>query len=314
MRLNTTSENRKLSRKIRPALPALIAVLLAFSVAGNGFAENRSLRPIINVKHLLDIPKNELALLDTRSSWKYFIGHIPGARRIDNWQDFTVKVNDAPGILNDDKNFLAEKLRQLGIDHSKSIVIYGDAVDKWRTDGRFYWMFKYLGFKNVAILEGGIDLWKKDTMPLEGGTPDDTSPSALAPEEIKFDDSVLADQTWIKRRLGSKSLAIIDTRERSEYDGETPYGSPRGGHIPGAVHLDWRDFFTDKGTLKSEAQLKTILNQSGIRPEQEAVVYCTGGVRSGMSFLVLQYLGYKVRNYDGSWWDWSRNPSLPAEN
>jgi 3-mercaptopyruvate sulfurtransferase SseA len=54
------------------------------------------------------------------------------------------------------------------------------------------------------------------------------------------------------------------------------------------------------------------LRQNEIRPNQEIIVYCTGGVRSGMAYFVFRYLGYKVRNYDGSWWDWSRSP-FPVE-
>lgn len=314
MRVNITSENSGLSRKIRALLPGLIAVLMVIFVPGPGFSKDRILSPVIQINELASIAKNELVLLDTRSSWKFLLSHIPGARRIDRWQNFTTRVNGAAGILIEDKKFLAGKLGELGIDYSKTIVIYGAAIDKWRTDGRFFWMFKYLGFKKVAILEGGIDKWKRNNMQVDRGTADDFSGAELSPDEIKFDRSVHADQTWISKRLGSKSIALIDTRAKSEYEGDTPYGSPRGGHIPGAIHLDWRDFFTDKGALKKTSTLKSILNKSGINPQQETVVYCTGGVRSGMSFLVLQRLGYKVRNYDGSWWDWSRNPSLPVEN
>ena len=291
MRINITSENSRLSRKIRAILPGLIAVLMVIFVPHPGFSQIQKLSPVIQINELESIPKNELVLLDTRSSLKFLLSHIPGARPIDHWQDFTTRVNEAPGILIEDKKFLAEKLGELGIDYSKTIVIYGEAIDKWRTDGRFFWMFKYLGFKNVAILEGGIEKWKQNNMPVDRGIADDFSGSKLSPEEIKFDRSVLADQTWIHKRLGSKSIALIDTRAKSEYEGETPFGSPRGGHIPGAIHLDWRDFFTKKGVLKKTSKLKSILDRSGIDPEQEAVVYCTGGVRSGMSFLVFQYLG-----------------------
>ena len=56
-----------------------------------------------------------------------------------------------------------------------------------------------------------------------------------------------------------------------------------------------------------------MLNQQGITQDREVVVYCTGGVRSAMGYFVLKYLGYSVRNYDGSWWDWSLDASLPVE-
>jgi thiosulfate/3-mercaptopyruvate sulfurtransferase len=114
--------------------------------------------------------------------------------------------------------------------------------------------------------------------------------------------------------LGSQDLVLIDNREKHEFDGATPYGSSRGGHIPGALHIDWREFFKPDGTLKSRGELNSLLKAKSIHSDQEIVVYCTGGVRSAMAYFVFRYLGYKVRNYDGSWWDWSHNPKLPVES
>ena len=99
-----------------------------------------------------------------------------------------------------------------------------------------------------------------------------------------------------------------------EFAGKTPFGSQRGGHIPGAVNIYWMDFFTGDGNLKSREELASILRRSGVNKDQDVVVYCTGGVRSAMSFFALSYLGYKVRNYDGSWWDWSRSPPMAGES
>jgi thiosulfate/3-mercaptopyruvate sulfurtransferase len=107
-------------------------------------------------------------------------------------------------------------------------------------------------------------------------------------------------------------LSIIDTRTLKEFQGSTPYGSQKGGHIPGAIHIDWRDFFDKEGLLKNRNALVSALKQYDISAKKEVVVYCTGGVRSAMAYFVLKYLGIKARNYDGSWWDWSA-AKLPAE-
>ena len=111
----------------------------------------------------------------------------------------------------------------------------------------------------------------------------------------------------------SNDFRIIDNRAQKEFDGATPYGSPTGGHIPNAIHIHWPEFFQADGTLKTLPALNSLLSQNEIRPNQEIIVYCTGGVRSGMAYFVFRYLGFKVRNYDGSWWDWSRS-SFPVEH
>jgi len=260
------------------------------------------------------MPVAPSARIETRPSWKYLLGHIPGAINLSDWKEFTIKSNGVPGQINQDKEFIVKKLRSLGIDHQKAIVIYGDLSDKWRTDGRFFWMFEFYGFKRVALLKGGFQNWNKAGFPKKLGFGKTPMSSTLETSDIHFNRDIFADQSWIAPRIGSKNITLIDNREKHEYEGGTPYGSTRGGHIPGALHLDWREFFDSKGNLKRSETLNSLLKSKGIQPNQEIVVYCTGGVRSAMAYFVFRYLGYKVRNYDGSWWDWSRNPKLPIES
>ena len=174
-------------------------------------------------------------------------------------------------------------------------------------------MFERFGFNKVSILEGGLESWKTSGSRLEFGQGKQSAKSPLTSKDIRLNPDVSADQEWIMERLGSKNLAIIDNRTREEYHGATPYSSPRGGHIPTAVHIHWPDFFLSNGYMKSKNELLNILNQFNITHEKEVIVYCTGGVRSAMAYFVLRHLGFKVRNYDGSWWDWSQNPKLPIE-
>ena len=174
-------------------------------------------------------------------------------------------------------------------------------------------MFERFGFKKVAILKGGLDNWLNSGGKLERGRAKPRGNSSLTIDDIILNHNISADQKWIVNRLGSKDIAIIDNRTREEYDGHQPYGSARGGHIPTAVNIHWPDFFSPEGFIRDAKEISLILNQHKISIEKEIVVYCTGGVRSSMAYFVLRYLGYKVRNYDGSWWDWSLNQNLPIE-
>ena len=259
-------------------------------------------------------PHEQIVLIDTRSKFKYLLGHIPNAIHIGTWQDFTHQVKGVKGLLIENKQFIANKLNSHGISYKKSIILYGDTKDPWRTDGRFFWMFERFGFTKVAILEGGIDNWRDSGGNLEMGSIENRKPkSSLTVKDISLNNDITANQNWIINRIDSKNLSIIDNRTREEYDGSRPYGSPRGGHIPTAINIHWPDFFSPKGFMKSINEISVILDRYKIDRKKEIVVYCTGGVRSSMAYFVFRNLGYSVRNYDGSWWDWSQNPNLPVE-
>jgi thiosulfate/3-mercaptopyruvate sulfurtransferase len=275
-----------------------------------GKNENLTGKPLITPEQARSLHENERVLIDARPAWKYLMGHIPGAINLSDWKEFTIKTDEVMGKINQDKEFIVKKLRTLGIDTQKNIIIYGDMSSKWRADGRFFWMFEFYGFKRVALLKGGLQGWERAGFQKKRGFGKTLQPSSLK----SFNWDVLANQNWIASRLGSKSIALIDNREKREFDGETPYGSSRGGRIPGALHIDWRDFFDAGGKLKPPQKLSSLLKSKGIQSSQEIVVYCTGGVRSSMAYFVFRHLGYKVRNYDGSWWDWSHNPKLPIES
>ena len=311
MKKDITNVNGDLSRKIKTLV---LAFFLADFVPGQPCPASADLpeNPVsINADQLLALPSDKTVIVDTRSGWKYFLGHIPGAVNLADWRDFTEKRAGVQGLLIEDKDFIIGKLRPLGIDRHKTIVLYGDPTDRWRTDGRFLWMFERFGFESVRILTGGLDSWKKSGGKIERGKQSRVSPSLLSTEDIHFNEKVTATGSWIHENRDR--LAIIDNRTKKEYDGATPYGSARGGHIPKALHIPWERFFTDNGILKGKSDLTALLDKNGIRPEREIVVYCTGGVRSGMAYYAFRNLGYAVRNYDGSWWDWSLNSKLPVE-
>ena len=313
MKHDITGENDNLSRKIK-AIVLRVLVLLTFMAGSSATFSHAGFELLITPEKLYRLDPDQILLIDTRAAWKHLLDHIPGSINLPSWKEFTVDQHGVAGLINRDKNSIVSKLRKIGIDHSKTIVIYGETRDKWRTDGRFFWMLEYYGFKKVAILQGGYDSWKQFRKPVTGGNFQPPAPSNLTVQDLQFNPEVYADLYWIRSRLGSKTVSIIDNRERSEFNGGTPYGSPRGGHIPGAIHIDWREFFARDGLLKNRDALEKILSRYGITRNREILVYCTGGVRSAMAYFAFRTLGMKVRNYDGSWWDWSHHPAAPVEN
>lgn len=112
----------------------------------------------------------------------------------------------------------------------------------------------------------------------------------------------------LARRLEEGTIAVLDVRTTAEYTGEAGYPcDPRQGHIPGAVHLEWSDFFAAEGRPHDRGTIVALLEERGVDPEGEIVTYCHSGQRSEMALVALRSAGLaRVWNYEGSWHEWSR--------
>jgi len=112
----------------------------------------------------------------------------------------------------------------------------------------------------------------------------------------------------LRERLGDDELTLIDVRTPHEFDGAAgAHCDPRQGHIPGAVNVPLQRIFA----CHDAEQVRALVD----RPTgAEIVAYCHSGSRSAYAVQVLREVGYEARNYVGSWHEWSRDPSLPAES
>jgi thiosulfate/3-mercaptopyruvate sulfurtransferase len=127
---------------------------------------------------------------------------------------------------------------------------------------------------------------------------------------------VMANKDEVKQLVKQPppGTVIIDARSLEEYLGKEVSGIPRPGHIPSAMHIGWNGFLQSNATVKDVEAIKASLDEKGLHPDQAVVCYCTGGVRSAWLYFVLKLAGYpKVRNYPGSWWEWSRDFACPVE-
>lgn len=99
---------------------------------------------------------------------------------------------------------------------------------------------------------------------------------------------------------------IVDVRTDEEYDGAILYDEAQGGHLPGAIHVCYTDFFQEDGTLKPNDELIEMFEAAGVEPDDKVVTYCTGGIRSAYTQMVLEMCGYEnTWNYDQSFWRWA---------
>jgi thiosulfate/3-mercaptopyruvate sulfurtransferase len=111
----------------------------------------------------------------------------------------------------------------------------------------------------------------------------------------------------LRERLGDESLVVLDVRTALEFDGTARTScDPRHGHIAGARNLPLED-------ILDCTSVDEVLTVVGLPQGTEIVAYCHVGSRSDVAAQVLRAAGYDARNYLGSWHEWSRDPSLPAE-
>lgn len=259
-----------------------------------------------------NLGRSGLVIIDVRGKAAYaFGGHIPGAVHA-TWHEFSDPQAVAKGLLNPDTSVLERKIRELGVNHDSDIVIYSNPFDNWGDEGRMFWMLQYLGLINLKILDGGWVKWVAEERPYEHGTatpkPGDFRVSPV-PELIMMKDEL----KQLVKRPHPETL-IADARSLEEYAGKEVAGIPRPGHIPSAISVPWNTFLKGDATLKDFDEIKASLEEKGLNETKEVVCYCTGGVRSAWLYFVLKVVGYpKVRNYPGSWWEWSRDFSTPVE-
>ena len=205
---------------------------------------------------------------------------------------------------------LESQLSAAGLNRNRRFVIYDDTTASWGAAGRIFWMLEYLGCTDVHILNGGWDKWVEDGRPAEATI--NTLPEDTFVADVKEDS--LADKDHILSRLRDEDFVIIDPREDEEYNGWTLYGETRGGHIPGAVSVNYKWFFNSDKTVLSYEDLKDLLESREITTDKEVTFYCTAGIRSGFVYFALRLMGYEqCSNYDGSMYEWSADASAPMD-
>lgn len=245
-------------------------------------------------------------IVDARGS-KAKAPYIPGAIVAD-WKNTRAGWFRDGRLMNESR--ARARYTNLGININHPVIIYGDSVNGWGEEGRIWWNLHYLGHPKVYILDGGIQAW------IHAQKPVSSAPSS--PQTGHFPTTTPRSSMRISAlhlaSLLKKHPIILDVRTPHEYNGSTPYFSSRGGHIPGAQNLRWKQLLSISGQLHPDAKLHALLKSYGIKEDSDIIVsYCTGGVRSAFVTAVLTHLGYDAINYDGSWWDWSSNSELPIE-
>ena len=254
-------------------------------------------------RNLLDKP--DVIFIDTRNYWRYAKGHIPGAFNLElyafHWIDTSRK-----GI-----RAFAEQMGMLfgslGITQRTTVIFYQN--NSGYDAARGVWLLNLLGHNKTRLLDGGFNFWKRK---FPTSTKDPVPRTRSNANEFRVNESFLATRDSLLSSLPSKSVQVLDTRNKGEFD-STFHRARKSGHIPGASNREWKAALRKDGSLKSARGLQKLY--SSLKPELKTITYCQSGYRAAHSWLVLKLLGFgNVQNYLGSWYEWGNDPTTPVSN
>lgn len=240
---------------------------------------------------------------------EYAKAHIPGARFLHLDRDLSAPATGKNGRhpLPDPQAFM-RTLGAAGVDSGKQVIAYDAQTGVYAA--RLWWMLRWLGHENVAVLDGGYAKWAGEERPLTQSVPQ-AAPARFAGQARAI--SVDADD--VLRSLGRPGRILIDARSPDRYRGENETLDPVGGRIRGSLNRFFRDNLDRSGCFKPAADLRQAFSLLLGTAAPDAVVHsCGSGVSACHNLLAMEIAGLPgSRLYPGSWSEWCSDPSRPTE-
>ncbi len=256
---------------------------------------------------------------------EYEESHLPGAFYLD-----TNQLENPVDWNRRTPEELADALRDLGIAHDTTIIVYGrdtegQAEEKWpgRRAGqiaatRAAMILRYCGVDDVRLLDGGYDAWVRDGGPLETIKREPTP----APEfglHIPLRPEVIVDIDEAKQILAQpEDAALVSVRTWNEHIGKVSgynYIGPAGriaGDVWGncgsdAYHM--QHYRTVDNTMRAYPEIAANWAEASITPDKWVAFYCGTGWRASETWFYAYLMGWqRIAVYDGGWFEWSKDP------
>ncbi len=286
-------------------------VVTVFVLALTGaslWADGREAK-VVNANWLKNnLSRPDMRIVDVRNSvTDYWQGHIPGAVYM-NPEAMRLADRGVPVKLMP-PGALTVMLGEMGIDPKTMVIVY---TEKGDFKGPYLvWALDYLGHERAAVMEGGFANWLKEGFPVTQDYPEITEKKYPLPETPHME--VRASLDEVKKTVASGGALILDVRPVELYTGEKgPW--KRKGHIKGSLSRFWGEDLTSDGMWKDKMELKAAYEKLGVTPDKRIITSCGQGQMSAHTYFTLKYLlGYPdVRNYDGSFNEWSNIRELPV--
>ncbi|MDY7393814.1 sulfurtransferase [Aureibaculum sp. 2210JD6-5] len=214
-----------------------------------------------------------------------------------------------PNTLVSPKIFEIEA-RKLGINKNSAIVVYDQ--HGIYSSPRAWWLFKTMGHKNIAVLDGGLPAWKNAGYPCEKIK---AYKGELGNFKSNYQPSYIYDYRKVLDAISDNNKLILDARSDDRFKGlrPEPRAGLRSGHIPNSKNLPYNKLLNDEKMLpKKDLTRKFDSLITGRKPQ--IIFSCGSGITACILALGAEVAGYKnLAVYDGSWTEWGSLHELPIE-
>lgn len=230
-------------------------------------------------------------------------GHIPRAA----FGDLTGALSDGDSPVRyrlPSADEFARAMGSLGVGDDSRVVLYDRGGSMWAA--RVWWMLRWIGFDNAAILDGGLPAWEAAGHPLSTERSDYRARSLTVNERA----DVFADQDEVRAAISDDDVGLVDALPAEHYAGtQSLYARP--GHIATAGNVPVYSVLDDSGRFKPKAELAGLFDPAS---RARTIHYCGGGIAASGTAFAMRLAGYDdVAVYINSLQEWTADPENPME-
>lgn len=270
--------------------------------------------PLVNCKWLYKhIDDQNLIILDasiksvSNDSSGTFSGiSIKGARFFDLKNKFSNKDHPISNMIPDSNQFTNE-CQALGINEYSIIIVFNNLGIY--SSPRVWWMFRVMGFKNIAVLDGGLPEWIKNNLPSERIR---TKSATVGNFIAAYEPELIRNQTQILENIQSGNEIVIDTRSNGRFTGKSaePREGLQSGHIPDSINIPYKSVL-NTNSLRPINDLRKLFASYNLK-EKSLIFSCGSGVTACIVLLAVELVLCNNKSlYDGSWAEWASANSNP---